>query len=299
MAFIKKYILPIAIVLGLLLHNICASLAFLIPYLIFLILFLTFTAVDLRRLRMKRIDVMLLAYQVSMAAGCYLLLTHIGCEKVIAEGVMMASLTPVAASSTVVACMLGAHRETMTGYAIIGNLGIAVVAPLFFTLIGHHPEYSLGTSYILMLCKIGSTLALPFFLALVLQVAFPKVNQAVARYTSWSYYVWAVAFLLTIGQTMHFIIDRGRDNISLILVLGLLALVFCFGQFILGRQIDPHYGDRVSGAQLMGQKNSAIGIWMCITFLSPLSSVFMAFYSIFQNLYNSWQIARFKKVEKD
>ena len=292
MKFIKKYILPIAIVLGLLLHNVCAQLSFMIPYLIFIILFLTFSAVDLRKIRVKRIDVMLLAYQITMAGGCYLMLTHLHCDKVICEAVMMASLTPVAASSTVVACMLGADRETMTGYSIIGNLGIAVAAPLFFTLIGDHPEYSLGTSFLMMLLKIGSTLALPFFLALLLQMLLPKVNNEVAKRNGWSYYVWAVAFLLTIGQTMHYIIDRWTESWGVILVMGAVAMVFCLGQFILGRQIDPHYGDRVSGAQLMGQKNSAMGIWMCNTFLMPLSSVLMAFYSIFQNLYNSWQLSR-------
>ncbi len=294
MQFIKKYILPIAIVLGLLLHQVCARLSFLVPYLIFTILLLTFTAVDLRKIRVKRIDLLLLGFQTCMAAGGYLLLSHTGCDKVLAEAVMMASLTPVAASSTVVACMLGANRETMTGYSIIGNLGIAVAAPLFFTLIGDHPEYSLGTSYVLMLCKIGSTLALPFLVVLVLQLVLPRVNGWIASVNSWSYYVWAVAFLLTIGQTMHFIIDKGRENWHLILIMGGIAFVFCIGQFILGRQVHPHYGDKVSGQQLMGQKNSAMGIWMCNTFLMPLSSVLMAFYSVFQNLFNSWQIARYK-----
>lgn len=293
-AFLKKYILPIAIIFGLLLHNFCAHLAFLIPYLIFTILFLTFSAVDLRKIRVKKIDLMLLAYQISMATGCYLILRHTGCDKTLAEAVMMASLTPVAASSTVVACMLGADRETMTGYSIIGNLGIAIAAPLFFTLIGDHPEYFLGTSYMIMLAKIGSTLALPFFLALLLQIFLPKINQAVASVTSYSYYVWAVAFLLTIGQTMHYIFDHGKDNWPLIITMGVCALVFCLGQFILGRQLHPHYGDKISGAQLMGQKNSATGIWMCNTFLLPMASVLMAFYSIFQNLFNSWQLARNK-----
>ena len=231
-----------------------------------------------------------------MAAGCYLLLKHTHCDKTLAEAIMMAFLTPVAASSTVVACMLGANRETMTGYSIIGNLGIALAAPLFFTLIGDHPEYSLGTSYMLMLVKIGSTLALPFFLALVLQILLPRVNARIASVTSWSYYVWAIAFLLTIGQTMHFIIDRGHDNWPLIVTMGICAFVFSIGQFLLGRQLHHHYGDLISGAQLMGQKNSAIGIWMCNTFLMPLSSVLMALYSIFQNLFNSWQLAHNKNI---
>ena len=38
-----------------------------------------------------------------------------------------------------------------------------------------------------------------------------------------------------------------------------------------------------------------MGIWMANTFLSPLSAVFLAFYSVYQNLFNAWQIAKMKK----
>lgn len=291
----RQYVLPAAIVLGLLLHKVCATLAFLVPYLIFTILFLTFSAVDLRKLRLTKLDVLLLVWQTAMAAGCYLLITHMGGDKVVAEGVMMASLCPVAASSTVVACMLGADRRTMTGYSIFGNIGIAAIAPLFFTFIGDHPEHSLAASYLLMLGKISSTLVLPFVAALVLQVLLPKVNDGVARYTGWSYYVWAVALLLTLGQTIHFIFDHGEGHWDTIAWLGGLSFVFCIGQFLVGRLLHPAFGDRVSGGQLMGQKNSAMGIWMCSMFLTPLSSVFMAFYSVFQNLFNAYQISRMKR----
>ena len=291
----RQYVLPAALVLGLLLHRTCAALSFLVPFLIFTILLLTFTAVDLRRLRLQAIDLWLMAYQLVMAAACYLGATALGAAPAVSEGIMMGALCPVAASSTVVACMLGADRRTMTGYSVIGNLFITIVAPLFFTLIGEHPEHSLGTSYLLMLGKISSTLALPFFIALALQLLLPKVNDAVARYTGWSYYVWALAFLLTIGQTIHYIIDQGHGHWHVIFILGAAAMAICAFQFWLGRRLGKRYGDSVSGAQLMGQKNSAMGIWMCGVFLTPLSAVFMAFYSVYQNLYNAWQIAHHKE----
>lgn len=290
----RQYVLPAALVLGLLLHNVCASLSFLVPFLIFTILFLTFTAVDIKKLRIEKIHVWLMVYQLVASALLFMAVTWGGGHKIVAEGLMMASLTPVAASSTVVACMLGANRQTMTGYSIIGNLFIALVAPLFFTLIGDHPEHSLGMSYLLMMSKIGSTLALPFFLALAMQRVWPKANATVARYSGMSYYVWALALLLTIGQTIHYIFNHGAGHWHIIAWLGALSLASCALQFWLGRKLGHRYGDPISGAQLMGQKNSAMGIWMCSTFLSPLSSVFMAFYSVYQNLFNAWQIAKHK-----
>ena len=48
----------------------------------------------------------------------------------------------------------------------------------------------------------------------------------------------------------------------------------------------------MAGGQLLGQKNSAMGIWIANTYLLPLASVFPALYSIWQNLFNSWQMWR-------
>ncbi len=290
----RQYVLPAAIVLGLLLHNVCAALSFLAPVLIFIILLLTFTAVDLRKLRPSSFDLWLMLYQVVASVAIYLGIRLFGGNKIIAEGVMMGALSPVASSVTVVSCMLGANRERTTTYTIVGNLMVALVAPVMFTLIGDHPEHSLWSAFILILAKIGFTLAVPFFLALVLQIWLPKVNGALARRAGWSYYVWAFALLITLGQTIHFIFLHGEGNWRYIAWLGGLALLFCAFQFWLGRRFGRRFGDVIGGSQLMGQKNTAMGIWMANTFLSPLSSVFLAFYSVFQNLYNAYQISRKK-----
>ena len=99
------------------------------------------------------------------------------------------------------------------------------------------------------------------------------------------------------GQTVNFLIARNEAKLSAILVLAAGALVICAVQFAAGKAIGRRYGDIVAGGQLTGQKNSAYGIWMANTYLDPMSSVLMAFYSIFQNLYNSWQLWQKQKRE--
>lgn len=295
MAKIKPYVLPIAIGLGLLFHDYCYRLSLVAPTLIFIILLLTFCAVDIRKLRLTRFDLELMGWQIIVSGVAYLSIRIFGGNKIIAEGLMMGFMCPVAASSTVVSCMLGANRERVTTYTIAGNLMVSIIAPIIFTLIGEHPERSLGTSYLLTFAKIGATLALPFFIALALQIWWPKANTAIARRTNWSYYVWAIALFLTLGQTIHYIITQGAGKWHLIYWLGGLSLAVCAIQFIVGRKLGQRYGDPVAGAQMMGQKNSAMGIWMANTFLSPISSVFMATYSIYQNLYNAHQISKIQR----
>ena len=290
----RPYVLPVAIVLGLLLHDFCARLSFLVPFIIFSILLLTFTAVDLRRLRMRMLDVWLMVFQVVVSTGCYLLIKLAFGNDIIAEGVLIGVLCPVASSVAVISCLLGANRATVTTYTIVGNLMVALVAPIAFTLIGHHPEMGLWKGFLLMLGKIGSTLALPFFIALALQLWWPKANAAIARVNILGFYLWASALLLTLGQTIDFIFLHGSGNWYNIAWLGGLSLLFCIIQFATGRLIGRRYGNRIGGGQLLGQKNSAMGIWMANTFLSPLSAVFLAFYSVYQNLFNAWQMARKK-----
>ena len=291
----RPYVLPVAIVLGLLLHRWCAMFSFLVPFIIFCILLLTFTAVDLRRLRMTMLDLWLILFQIVVSTSCYLAITLLGGSHIVAEGVLIGVLCPVASSVAVVACILGANRETVTTYTIVGNLMVAVVAPVAFTLIGDHPEMGLWNSFLLMTSKIASTLALPFFLAALLQFILPSVNNFIARYKGMGFYLWAVALLFTLGQTIDYIFLNGEGNWASIAWLGGLSLLFCIIQFGFGRWLGRRYGDVIGGGQLLGQKNSAMGIWMANTFLTPLSSVFLAFYSVYQNLFNAWQMAQMKK----
>lgn len=295
---IKSYILPIAIVLGLLLHEYCAAFSVAVPYLIFMILLLTFTAVDVRKLKFSPMFIWILLFQVVVSISLYALLKACGANPVIAEGVMMAALCPVASSVAVVSTMLGADRKTVTSFTIIGNLVMSVVAPAYFTLIGVQPELTFMASFLSILKRVGMVIGLPFFVALALQLWLPKVNGFLCRYKGLSFYLWSIALLFTIGQTIDFIFLHGEGHWNSILWLGIAALLFCIVQFGLGKWIGSRYGDTIAGGQLLGQKNTAMGIWMANNYLHPLTSVILAFYAILQNLFNSWQIWYFERKKK-
>ena len=289
---IRSYVLPIAIVFGLLLHEYCAAFTVVVPYIIFSIILLTFTAVDIRKLRFKPLFVWIVLFQVGVSIGGYWLLKILGVNEIIAEGVLVGVLCPVAASVAVVSTMLGADRNTVTSYAVIGNLVVSVVAPVYFSFVGLNQDMPFLESFLLILKRIGAVIGLPFFIALSLQLCLPKVNAFIGRYKGLAFYLWAVALFLTLGQTIDFIFLHGKNNWSSIFWLGVSALAFCVLQFGLGKWIGHKYGDTIAGGQLLGQKNSAMGIWMANHYLHPLASVYLAFYSVFQNVFNSWQLWR-------
>ena len=287
---VKRYVLPIAIVLGLLLHDYCAAFSVVVPYIIFTIILLTFTAVDIRKLRFKPLFIWIILFQVVVSVGGYALLKALHVNEIIAEGILIGVLCPVAASVAVVSTMLGADRNTVTSFSVIGNLVVSIVAPIYFSFIGVNQDLPFFTSFMQILRRVGLVIGLPFFVALALQLLLPKANHFISRYKGLAFYLWAVALFLTLGQTIHFIFLNGEGNWHSIIWLGISALLFCVIQFGLGKWIGHKYGDTIAGGQLLGQKNSAMGIWMANHYLHPLASVYLAFYSVFQNLFNSWQI---------
>lgn len=268
-----------------------------VPYLIFSILVLTFSAVPIKSLRPSMLDLWLCLFQVVVSVGSYVVLRVCGVNEFISQGVLIGVLCPVASSVSVVACMLGANRKTTTTYTIIGNLLVAFVAPLIFTIIGANPELSFFHSLVLILYRIFIVLGLPFILVLLFQIFLPKVNDFVAKYNGLSFYFWSFALLFTLGQTMDYIFKNGEGHWTNIIWLGVWSLFFCALQFGFGKWLGSKYGDTMAGGQLLGQKNSAMGIWMANTFLNPISAVFLAFYSIYQNLFNSWQIWYFGRKQ--
>ena len=282
--------MPVAIVVGLLFHHYLAMAKPVVPFLIFSILFLNFSSVEVRSLRVRPMHGWLIAFQIFVSLGCYLLLHPF--NELLAQGLLIGILSPVAASVVVIACLLGADRSTITTYTLVGNVGIALVAPIYFSFIGTNVTMPFWDSFLLIPSKIAPTLVLPLLLIILLQLFAPKVNNFIARYQGVSFYLWAMALMITLGQTIDFIYLHGAGHIPEIVGLGVASLVVCAVQFAVGKAIGRHYGDTVSGGQGLGQRNTALAIWMSAMYLQPLASTFPALYSIWQNLYNSYQLWR-------
>ena len=296
---LKPYVLPTAIVLGIGFHQWLSLIGGITPVLIFIILLLTFCSVKLTRLRPSWLEACIAAFQVVCSLAGYWLTLRLSGNAILAEGVLIGVLCPVAASVSVVACELGAKRETVVSYTVLGNILVAIVAPAVFSVIGVQQTMPFWTSFWLILRKIATVLALPYIIALLLQFFLPKVNDTLAKYKGVSFYLWATALLLTLGKTMDYIVLQHEGNETTILWLALISLMLCAIQFAVGKLLGCHFGDTIAGGQLLAQKNSAIGIWMACLYLHPLTSVVLAFYSIWTNLFNSWQLWYYPRRKND
>lgn len=284
----KSWVLPIAIVLGIFFHDYISILHPALPYLIFLMLYFSFNALDVKTVRFTMFDFWLLLFQLVVSTVVYFAIRPF--DDVVAQGAFVTVIAPTASAAIAVSLILGANISMMSTYLLVCSLMVAVVAPLSFTLIGATPDISFWSSFLTILGKVFPLLIAPFLFAILTRRALPKANAFINRHKSLSFYVWAVSLTIVISKAIGLLMTQFYEHRIMFLWMVVISLFLCFLQFVVGHVIGKRYGDRVAGGQALGQKNTVLAIWMAQSYLNPLCSIVPTLYVIWQNIYNSFQM---------
>ena len=289
---LKQWMLPIAMIGGVVLHETLDKISFITPYLIFAMLVITFCKVKPREFKVERMSWWLLLVQIAGALISYFLIAPF--NEVVAQGIMICFLCPTASAAPVVTGMLGGSVSRVTTFSIMSNISVAIIAPILFAkFTSTGTEISLSATIdagLSILKKVAPLLILPMLIAFILQRVTPKLNKTIANHHGASFYLWAVALFIVVGRAVSFMINEPREEIPSMIIIGIGAACVCVFQFWIGRKIGAKYGDKVAGAQGLGQKNTILAIWMTLTWLHPLASVGPATYIAWQNIINSAQV---------
>jgi len=272
-------------------EDVLSVVEFVQPVLIFLMLFLTFVRINPHDIRPCRWHAWLLAVQggtFTLLAIILILLPHSGL-RVVLEGAMICLICPTATAAAVITRKLGGDMAHITTYTILINLLAAVLIPTLIPWVHPNPILNVWNSAMLILGKVFPLLLMPLVLAMLVRKLMPALRDWIMRYPDLSFYMWAVALTLAIGVTVRSIV---HSNIALSTQLWLVAvsLLSCVFQFWLGRLIGSRYDDTVTAGQALGQKNTVFAIWLGYTFFSPITAIAGGFYSIWHNVFNSYQL---------
>ena len=284
---LKAWMLPIAMVVGVFCHGVIDKVAFLAPYLIFIMLLITFSRIDLRGLRVTRLSWLLLGVQIIGAVAMWLVLYPV--NPTLAQGAFICIFCPTATAAPVITGMLGGSVQRLVTFSLISNVVVAVTAPVLFTMVGES-EVSFAGSVITIAAKVFPLILAPLAVAVVLQRTVPALHHVLSRSQSLTFYIWAVSLIIVVGRAVSFMLAEPPSYIPVMIGLAAVALVVCCAQFLTGRVIGRRCGDRIAGAQGLGQKNTVLAIWMALTWLTPVASVAPAAYVAWQNIINSLQI---------
>lgn len=284
----KNWMLPIAMITGGLFYPFFSQLAPVTPYLIFCMLLVPYCKISLTRIRIKPLHLFLILIQIIGGLGIYTALSFY--DPLVAQGIFICILAPTATSAAVITGMLGGNVTSLATFSLLSNLCVAVLSPLIFSFIGEHVSMPFGHSFGIICRQMIPLLILPFVLAMLLRRFLPRVHHEIKKRQELSFYMWSVALATVTGNTVSFLMRQDASNYRIETIMALLALVVCGLQFITGRRIGRRFRDKVAGAQGLGQKNTILAIWMAQTYLNPVSSVAPAFYVVWQNIVNSYQL---------
>lgn len=210
------------------------------------------------------------------------------------EGAMVCLICPTATAAAVITGKLGGNVSALTCYTLLSNILAAAAVPLIFPLVEVHNDVSFHIAFLKILGKVFPLLLLPFIIAFMLRWFFPKVHTWLLGLHDMAFYLWGVGLAIVSGQTVRSLATSDAP-LGVEIWLGVIGLAACAVQFFIGKRIGSPYGERISGGQALGQKNTILAIWMAYTYLNPLSSVAPGSYVLWQNLFNSWQLWKKRK----
>lgn len=263
------------------------------PFLLFSMLFLTFCKVAPRDLRPHRWQAWLLLIQVGAfgLGSLGLMAMKNPVWQLVLESFMICMICPTATACAVVTGKLGGDMAGVITYTILINIATAITVPALVPLVHPVEGVSFMSAFAMIMSKVFPMLICPCLLAWLVRYLMPRVHSFLVNYTHLSFYIWACALTLAITMTTRAII-HSDCGVAVLAGIGGASLLSCVLQFWSGKAIGRKWGQSITAGQALGQKNTVFAIWMGYTFLSPLTSVAGGFYSIWHNIYNSWQLYR-------
>ena len=295
--FLKTWMLPISMIGGIIFHEIIGYLEFLTPYLIFLMLTITYTRVNTSEFRITRFQWNLLLVQMLGSWLAYFALLPF--SEPVATAAFICVFMPTATAAPVVTGMLGGSVTKLATYSLLSNLTVAVTAPVFLSIVndsGRNIPFS--DSFTTICAQVVPLLVLPLVVAILMRHSSPRLHRSISGHQSISFWLWAVALFIVMGRAVSFMIRQPLSELPVMIGMALASLAVCCLQFIIGRKVGARLGDRISGAQGLGQKNTILGIWMALTYLHPLVSIGPAAYIVWQTTINSYQLYRKAKSQQ-
>lgn len=313
--FIRNWTLPLAMLAGVAEYYVFVALPFgqevhhltyevvahyLQPFLLFIMLFLSFIKVSPKEMRPHWWQLWVLLVQ----AVCFILCSFLAmCMpdegwKVLCEGAMLAFICPTATASAVVVGKLGGSVSGVVTYLMMCNLMVSLLAPAFLTLVELN-DMGFFIGFLMILRKVMPLLVCPLLVAWFVRFCVKGFYRWLIRFNDLAFYVWAVSLSLAIAVTVRSIV---HSSVGLWYMIGLAIIsgVGCLLQFAIGKAIGGYFGptERITAGQAFGQKNTVFVIWMGQVFLNPVTSVVGGFYSVWHNTVNSWQLYKKRSSAK-
>ncbi len=302
--FLKEWMLPCAIVLGIslylfyhytpalhawgwLLHPLASEGQRLV---IAVLLFFQFVRISPHDMRLSRWHLEALAVQVLsfLLLGALVAVTE-GTLRMLLECAMLCMICPTASAAGVITDRLGGSLAGTVTYLAVINVAGTFLIPLVIPLV--NPSATLGFwAYVGHIAlKVFPVLILPALLAWLIRYTLHGLQRRLMRWSTRSFYVWGVGLTLAMVLSTRALLMSGLGAGAIAGIVG-VSILCCFVQFFAGRRMSRNRAVSLTAGQSLGQKNTGFLIWLGYNYMTPVTSVAGGLYAIWQNLFNSWEL---------
>lgn len=277
------------------------------PALLFLMLFLSFCKIRPAELKPHRWQARMLAIQCVIfvltallvawsARGEGELAAFVQSNRATVEAFMLCMICPTATACAVMTGKLGGNMAEVVTYTVIINLAVAILVPLMLPMLYPDGGVTFSDAFLRILAKVFPLLIMPCLSAWLIRWLIPSLHKWLLGKVGWSFYLWGVGLTLAILMSTRAIVQY-EGSAWVLAGIAVASLLACVLQFWAGRVIGRRCGSEISASQALGQKNTVFAIWLGYTFMDPIVSVAGGFYSIWHNVWNSWQL--YRKRQRD
>ena len=303
--FLKRWSLALAILFGTLVYLLFSrtpalmpigdavgpQLMNFIPYVLFVLLYVTFCKIDISEMRPQvwHFIIQLIRATLSAIFVFFITLTDDPTTKLVLEGVFICVICPTAAAVVVVTEKLGGSIGSLTTFTIIANVCTMFIIPFFFPMVERGADITFMTAAAMVFRNVTMVLVVPLLAALLSRKFLPRFVEWLKQFNNLGFYLWCFNLSIVSGETVRNILTSTVSGTTMALLL-VLPLFVALAQFSIGKWVGHFFGMSISAGQALGQKNTIVGIWLTITFLNPLAAVAPGAYVLWQNMINAWQI---------
>jgi BASS family bile acid:Na+ symporter len=290
MKWIKTGLLPLAIVLGFLFPG-AGELSWMVKWLLAAMVFLAFMGPisvslhEARALLLRTLPIWLVLPPILYALARLLVPSWPD----FAWAIFLVSVAPTATAAPAVVRMRGGEPSIVVAGVVLSHVLVGFVVPLWAALFGNGGGPTLEIPRQIFSGTLPLVI-LPLALAFGVRRFAGNLSVSIGRLQPYSIFLWALAVLIVVAKARGVISNESSQSGGIkIIMIAFASLVLCVGQFGLGRRLSSKFPEE--SAQILGQKNTILVIWIASTWFGAWASLGPIFYVIWQNLYIAWQTA--------
>lgn len=279
------------IALGIVSWRVTAPFGGVVPWIISSMLFFSVLNMSPRAAAPRPKHFLLLVLQLGIGAVLYFVLLR--WNVLLATSLFMCFLAPAAAAAGAMTSLMDGDTGFATGYTIVTHGLICLLAPFLLPLLDAHsqlPFWTLSGQIALLVIRM---VMLPISLAWLVRGGMKAMGKTPRPPKKLTYLLWLSSLIFILGKGVSFVAKEGTEQIGLLVGSFAVGLLACAIQFTLGSYLARRIGvDEVACRQSMGQKNTALTLWLCISFMHPLVTPGIAGYIAWQNFFLTYYMNR-------